>query len=876
MDSFQSHSLFHDLSLAQFFIGCLANVTVDLVPVSFVSDHQNGLGTECCPIPRTPMWCFQYSHSNLSIPTSLLDSTSIQISFDLQAFADGLVLSTELNLSHSLHLQLSGQNLSLVISNSQEGTVKTLDCPSLHTEGDWYTVEIALTSETARCAVGDGAEEDLSTTTQLSLSSFASNDLTLGSADADQTSFKGCIRHFKINSTEIRPLLPGNHLVQHHKPVQWNELNFDLHPLMVDVGERVHVSSKNIRMTLPEEFFAEESAFLYQQDIKRSLLIEAMEGPYQGSFVSGVAGGFVSAFSYDSLTSQDNKTQVFYQHSGISENITDEVVVQVSVECGGSSRILFSGTLEISVIDNMDAPLSVFHNEAISIAAGTRRVITNSHMTVEGRVNRNPNSVTFSLQSIEPMEACERYCDEARGNLFKTDNPNLNVMFFSQDELNNEKISFQHFEKFDVEPVVIKLLASTNGGSINVTIDVHPYKGHITYLTPPGVCLFVKEGSTALLEPKHLNTSTNFEDQDPVVSYDLIQEPRYGYFERYIAYHNIFPDWHPMKSVNPDVSGSHISDVNFFTQEDIDDGRVRYVHNHSSILNQESESFRFRLRSSNLTGDSESLCINIVPEAILVQPMITITTGDIRGREGGEVVINRSLLTTTPSRSSEEFITGAVDIEQMGIIYNLEEVPYYGQLLIGETELAAGDNFTFDEVSKGRLRYVHGGTEDHSDAFRVYAIATTTATLLILTPDPSPVVTVDISITPVNNHLPELRENLAKIRPPEGQHVVITEENILVTDEDRPKEVLNIYIRKKGTAPIGHFAFVNSLDVPISRFTMQNVFDEEIAFVHWLNTSASLEHTQVIRLDDGSRAHYVRRVGLHVWWCICMCLLCFC
>lgn len=861
MDSFLSHRLFHNLPLASFFIGCLANVSVDSMPVVFVPDHQNGIGLGCCLIPRKPSWCFQSSHSNLSIPTSLYHNGSILISFNLQPRASGLVLFTQAEPSRSLQLYLSGQDLSLVISSPQEGnTAETLNCPELPSTREVHSVEITLTSESMRCAIGDSTAIDMQLSTGLSLTF---TDLILGSADVygvHRPPFEGCIQDFKFNGAEIRPSLGGNHLIQ--PPPWWEELTFDLHPLTVGEGERVRLSEQNIIITFPEKFFADDFTVMYQQDIERALQIRLMEGPYQGHFVRGSSGDVVSEFTYNALTSQDNETQIFYQHSEISSgNVTDEIVIELSVECGGSApaahQVLFNGTLDITIIESINSLLEVTQNDAMSIAAGTRRVITSNHLTVTSEVSAITSEITFALQSIELVACDGTSCNEESGKLVKTYYPNLPVIYFSQMEVDEGKISFQHYERFGVEPVVIQLLASTNGGSINVTIDVHPYQGRIDYLSQPDTCLFVKEGSTALVEPKHLNTTTNFEDQDPTVSYDLLEEPVYGYFERFITYRNVYPDWHPLTSVAPSTSGSQITDVNHFTQEDVDNGRVRYVHNHSSILTQESE---FRLRSSNLTGDLERLCIQIVPTAILVDSHISIIAQLIRVNESGSVKINRGLLTTTSSRREDVFNV-VVNIEQMGIVYILEAVPSHGSLLISQRELGVGDNFTFDEVSSGLLRYEHGGTEDHSDNFRIYAIATTTSTLLIKSPDPSPVVTVNIAVNPINNHLPVLSDSLVPINPSEGGFIVITEDHILVTDEDRPHEILTIFIRRKGEAPIGFFAFRDASDRPVLRFTMHDVSERRVIYQHRLNTSAPLIQNQIVRLDDGIKDHYVRGVS---------------
>ena len=862
MDSFLSHNLFHALALANYFIGCLANVSVNSEPVDFVPDPQNGVRVECCLIPRTPSWCFQSTYSNLSIPipATLHHDGSILISFHIQASADGLVLFTQTDSSQSLHLYLTGHNLSLVISTPQEGSTEMLNCPPLPTRREWHLVEITLTSGSISCAVGNTVSNmQLSTVLALSFTS-----LILGSADMQDVhhpSFEGCIEHFELNSAEIRPSL-GSQLTEYSEPLQWEELTFDLHPLTVDEGDRVRLSELNIILKFPEDFFTNDLAFLYQQDIERAIQVRSLEGPYQGSFVRGKSGNAVSLFTYNALTSQDNETQIFYQNSVISENITDEAVIELSVECGGKRQVLFNGTLEITVIDVIASPLMLTQNDAISIAAGTRRVITPNHLTVVSRVTPNPRFISFAFQSIEPLGACEdSLCDEERGKLVKTHNPNLPAMFFSQEEVNDGNISFQHYEKFGTEPVVIKLQASTNGGgSINITIDVYPYQGRIDDLTPPLTCLFVREGSLALVEPEQLNTTTNFEDQDPIVSYDLIEEPKYGYFERFIAYHNIFPDWHPLTSITPSTGGNQMLNINYFTQQDINNGHVRYVHNHSSVLTLESEMSKFRLRSANLTGDNKTLCITIVAELTLIQPTISISAQLIRVNESKSVQINRDLLTTIASRT-EDYIHGAVDIEEMGIMYILESVPSYGHLVVDHMELGVGDNFTLDNVSSGLLSYEHGGTEDHNDSFKVFAVAMTTGTQLFLTPDRSLVVTVNISITPVNNHKPVLSTSRVPINPPEGGFIRITKQHILVTDQDRPHEVLTIFIRKKGDPPIGYFAFADSSDASITRFTMEDVSERRVIYKHWLNTSAPLTHTQLVRLDDGNKSHYVREVS---------------
>ena len=355
----------------------------------------------------------------------------------------------------------------------------------------------------------------------------------------------------------------------------------------------------------------------------------------------------------------------------------------------------------------------------------------------------------------------------------------------------------------------------------------------------------------ALLQPQHLSAVTDFEDQHPVLTYDLLTLPQYGTLQRY----ETGSDW--VDLVNS--TGLHTSPFGdapptFFTQEDVNRGHVRYVQ--SEPLDLYTETFQFRLRSYNFSGPEGSFCVSIFPTGLLLQPTIDVDLVPLVVEEGASAAINHSVLNT----SLAELVMQPgleIDIQQLDVVYTLVDPPSYGDLHLMGDILVAGDVFAHHHVTSSALVYVHGGSEAHSDQFSFYGDATSVQYLPLRAPNRTSNLTLLIDITPVNDNRPVL-EIMEPIRPPEGCWVPVTAANVNVTDADRPLERLRIYLRKKGATPTGRFALRSDPDSAIPQFFMEDVLAENVIFVHQLN--ASLEYTQVLRVDDGNSSHTIREV----------------
>ena len=371
------------------------------------------------------------------------------------------------------------------------------------------------------------------------------------------------------------------------------------------------------------------------------------------------------------------------------------------------------------------------------------------------------------------------------------------------------------------------------------TVLDKPHQAHINLIA--NKCLFVVEGTSAVLHTRHLNATTTFENQDPVLTYNIVTSPRCGWLELQVKYNPKNEStwrWEPI---------SRQQKANSFTQSDIDNNLVRYVHNSSVELVRSRDIFHFHLQSANLTGPAGNFCIQVLGKETLQQ---LVNVGNISVLEGGSTVIRE----VVHNSSLPIFFNKAIDIEQLGITYVLEQFPIYGEFRINGRPLI-DNSFTLSDIRNGLLVYMHSGSENHADSFTFFAEFRSSLNWPTRSPYRTILMEACIVITPVNDHEPVLKARQVSV--PEGGWVRITPAMLNIEDHDLPRDTINIFLRQSRRnqpepwTPTGHFAFYDHKIVPIRHFTMQNISDGQVIFVHHLNGSAPLIYMQYLRVDDG-------------------------
>ena len=868
--------LYTDLTITQYFVGCLDNVNVMNKPVKFVvRENEYGIKLGCCPDPIPPSWCFNTSDSSLRFRAVLNHVTFSQlfnVSMKLRYHGDGIVLFSRTN-TNSITFEVHGGVLGIVIHTGTQSF--NVSCPSIFTDRHWHSLVVEIRQTQLNCSVDRESNHtalSLQNLPDVSLFYIGSPNITVQEAPhilshlqsqksgGRLNSFLGCIRNLQFNNIDIDPGTLQNYspaisdvcpppvsplptlspqcLQLEMKNISWEDLAISTFAVSVNETSQVTITTDHLQLQLPENVASD--SFIAEQIYNASNFSVSVE-PRRGFFARSQRPlNKIMSFSYDDI----RQNRVIYNHRG-AEYDMDLAVMDVSVACGEQRFWSMNTTLRFAVILQNDVP-EVLRRKEMYIAVGTRKVIMPDIITVVDADSNNSSDILFIVKGIS-VNKCSLCTDNYAGRIEWTSAPGLAYTYFTQNDVNQGHISFQHFAEFGTAPVTVYLSAhDRTGGEINTRIEVLPHEAHINLTT--NECLIVVEGTSSVLRTKHLNGTTTFEDQDPVLTYDIVTPPRYGHLERYARYHpgsNSTWLWDPL------------SPLSSFTQKEIKNNLIRYVHDNSTQPLQATDVFQFNLRSTNLSGPAGNFCIQVLSYETLQQPNIVVNVSTITVLEGHTVVIQESVLSSSLAPPILiEWLEEQIDIEQLGITYVLERLPSCGEFLLDGRPLS-NNSFTLGDVRNDLVTYNHSGSENCTDSFAFFAESRSHLNE-IRSPDRTDLMEADIVIVPVNDHKPVLR--VGNISVPEGGWVVITLAMINIVDEDLPEDTINVFLRKKEEHPTGHFAFYKHAMVPIRSFTMQNVSDGQVIFKHHLNNTAPLTYVQYLRVDDGNVNHTIREV----------------
>lgn len=872
---------YRDFPVPHYFIGCLTGLNVNGREVTFAAPLPPGLSQDCCLAPRYPMWCLNSSAHHLTLNTPhVLNSTehvSI-ISFRLQSRDDegGLVLTAGATDSPSWGLYLLQQQLQVMVNVS--GHVETLECPSRVSEMDgWHQIEIGFNPTIISCGV-DGVLLSLSLPSLvewpiLSALQLGGTRLAAHAGGLEQhesgRGFVGCFQKLRLNGFDIDISLLENAesfvSVIQPVPIKWPVLNNNTE-LLVTAGMDEILSTDDILLQFPRDEFNDNLTALYQIELENAIHFEVLFGPQHGHLYQGNQAVQVERFSYADLLIGSPARRVGYSNTD-QRNTTDVVVFHVWAVCGDVVLADLSKlTLVISIEPRENT--TTIRKTDLSLAVGSRKTITPSVITVEDSLITDPTLIVFSVQSIALQESVCSFCQgdecsecmeeekEEGGFILKN---GTRVKFFDQAEIDRGLISYQHYEKLSTAAIIIRLSVTTQeeiSRRFDISILVRPFEGHISLNLSP-LCVYVKEGGLAFLGPRYLNATTDFSEQDPIITYRLLTLPHFGVLQRYEP---LLEEWVDLNN----SSGNGLAPLgtfpNSFTQREVNSESVRYSQS-LPYSSANLDKVQLQVQSYNLSGPKRELCVDIVPDPHLVQPSIVVTLAELSVLEGGSATINSSTIHT--DLDDMDYSTEPeIQIQQLGVVYTIVETPSFGSLKLRGEVLTAGDVFTYSDITSHELIYVHNGTEHHMDQFSFYAESTTTAYLVIRAPNRTSNLTLSINITEINDNPPTLTV-LEDIEAPEGCWVEVTAANINITDLDQGPVDLKVYLRKprhSNQEPTGFFAFKGSRETPVRSFLMQDILDGKIIFQHQLGLKDSLNYTQVLRIEDGNDDHTFREV----------------
>jgi len=162
------------------------------------------------------------------------------------------------------------------------------------------------------------------------------------------------------------------------------------------------------------------------------------------------------------------------------------------------------------------------------------------------------------------------------------------------------------------------------------------------------------------------------------------------------------------------LNGTPLSLLGSFTQKDINDNKVSFQHDGSEDF---TSSFTFDVSDGNSTTAITTFNIDVKPQ----NDTPTAGTGSIKITEGGSQVINvggasHIVLADSDNDSSDKTNGFATDNV---LSFEVTALPTQGQLLLNGTAVTLNQVITKADLDAGKLQYVHNGSENYADSFKI-------------------------------------------------------------------------------------------------------------------------------------------------------------
>nr|XP_020479951.1 chondroitin sulfate proteoglycan 4 [Monopterus albus] len=245
-------------------------------------------------------------------------------------------------------------------------------------------------------------------------------------------------------------------------------------------------------------------------------------------------------------------------------------------------------------------------------------------------------------------------------------------------------------------------------------------------------------------------------------------------------------------------SDDSASPVLNFTQDDIDQGLILYV----SAFIQGSDAFTVDVGNGFTTLEDLQISLNIVPRFIPVQ------TFNFTVKEGLNRAINVEIINI-----SHPFYSSA------NIDFSVDEPPQHGDI-----RYLDGDQltyFTWEEVKRGHIYYMHDSTESTEDSFTLSASAYEIERRSLP-------VTISVTIIPVNDEPPKVTSNTG-LEVLAGEEADITSSMLNTEDADTPSEELVYHVE---VLINGMVALKEAPKESILNFTQAHINKGEVIFIH--------------------------------------------
>uniref|UniRef100_A0A3Q2QU92 Chondroitin sulfate proteoglycan 4 n=1 Tax=Fundulus heteroclitus TaxID=8078 RepID=A0A3Q2QU92_FUNHE len=433
----------------------------------------------------------------------------------------------------------------------------------------------------------------------------------------------------------------------------------------------------------------------------------------------------------------------------------------------------FHKTTTLLQIQAGDPYLQVVNNTMIVIDKGSTKTLDTSLLSADSNMDiRDDNEIKFTVTS-PPSE----------GRIIVS---GIEASEFTQEDLRKGVVSYEHNHESlrakDSFGFTVLAKGHSEEGTFKIKIFKQGYLSEPEVITNEVIISF--EGEPTVINQDHLKVEQK--DILPTeIIFTLKKLPEHGHVV--------------MLKNSSEATASPILDyINFFSQDDVDQGRIFYV----SAPLQDRDHFMVDVSNGFSTVEDVMIMVAIMPRFIPIQ------ASNFSVKEGLSRVINEEILNISHpyySSASIDFTVG--ELPRHGEIRNLEgdELSY----------------FTWDDVKLGQVFYMHDTSETTEDSFTVSASSYEIDRR-------SHPVTIAVAIIPVNDEPPEVARNTG-LEVLAGEEAVITASMLRTEDLDTPAQELVYHIEMPTN---GVVALGEEPRESIQNFTQAHINRGEIIFIH--------------------------------------------
>ncbi|NXA17901.1 CSPG4 protein, partial [Ibidorhyncha struthersii] len=534
--------------------------------------------------------------------------------------------------------------------------------------------------------------------------------------------------------------------INDHPPVQVVNKVFSV----VRNGQHL-LTTDDIAFTDKDSGFSDTQLVLARKDILFGSIVSVDDRSHQ-----------VYRFTQDDL----RKKKILFVHSG-----ADRGWIQLQVSDG------LHQTTALLEVQASDPYIKIVNNTGLVIHQGSRGTIDSSVLSLETNMDiRSDEEIRFLITTPPRW-----------GTVLRGEQP---VMAFSQRDLLAGEISYRHNGsrnsrdelQFTVEANEV---AVEDTLAISVFLDTHP--SPLRLVNHKEIHVF--QGEAAGIKEEYLLVA--HEEIPPQDIVYLVRSPPASGFLAMLQHGR---DSNEQPSLDP---------IQSFTQEDINNGRVLYLH---SKPEEERDQF-----VADITASGADPLEGVVVSLAVLPIAVPLDVRNITVPGGGSVTLSTGILNVPSSHYTA-----------LGVEFKVLEPPRFGTLLNSERpEDGRLRSFTWNEVEGQRIQYRQDGPQAQADSFTLLANASEMARQ-------SQPRTLFITILPRSSKGPRLRVN-AGLQLREGTTAAIGPHILSAEDEDSPAEEVTYSIQPPAN---GKVVLRSAPGAEVRRFTQAQINNGLILFMH--------------------------------------------